>query len=107
MVTTGDPHDAGTMSITTGESDDVIVRLAGEIDISNVDAFRRDILAAIIPSGDVVFDLSAVDFMDTSGIALLIDVTNAASSVVIREPSRQVRRVIEASGLTGVLRVVP
>jgi anti-anti-sigma factor len=45
--------------------------------------------------------------MDSSGIALLLTTANSVAETVIRAPSRQVRRVLEATGLTSVLRIVP
>lgn len=101
---TNGPGQVGAVSVSA-EDDTVLVRLTGEIDISNVDTFRGTIAATVTPASAVVFDLSGVAFMDTSGLALLIDVANTASSCVLRDPSSQVRRVVEASGLSTVLRM--
>jgi anti-anti-sigma regulatory factor len=45
--------------------------------------------------------------MDTSGLALLLNVANRAASVSISDPSTQVRRVIESAGLGSILRMSP
>jgi anti-anti-sigma regulatory factor len=45
--------------------------------------------------------------MDTSGIAMVLNTVNSVADAEIRAPSKQVRRVLEASGLASVLRIVP
>lgn len=104
MAMTGEPDEVGAIAVSR-EQDTVLVRLTGEIDISNVEAFRETLAATVGAADAVVFDLSGIEFMDTSGLALLIDIANTAASCVLRDPSSQVRRVVEASGLTGVLRI--
>jgi anti-sigma B factor antagonist len=106
MAMTDEPDDVGAVSVSA-EDGAVVVQLTGEIDISNVDAFRETIAGAVGPTSAVVFDMSGVAFMDTSGLALLIDVANTASSCELRAPTSQVRRVVEASGLSDVLRMEP
>jgi anti-anti-sigma factor len=61
-------------------------------------------------SGDVEVDMSAVSFMDSSGLRALIGAHQTAESeerrVVVRKPSPPVARLIEVSGLSGHLHVV-
>jgi anti-anti-sigma factor len=84
------------------------IRLRGEIDMSNVDALRRTIEPVVVRAPDrVVFDLSALTFMDSSGIALLLQVSAKSKSVRVRGPSPLVRRMIEATGLADILQVEP
>ena len=99
----------GEEKLVTGTDPDgrKVITLRGEIDLSDVDDLSTRILAAVDPADNLVFDLSGVDFMDSSGIALLLDTVNSVADAEIRSPSRQVRRVLEASGLSTVLRIVP
>ena len=83
-----------------------IITLTGEIDVSNVDSLRATIEPAVETAPDrVVFDLTALDFMDSSGIALLLQAATRAGSVHLRQPSAIVRRIIEITGLSEVLQV--
>ena len=63
------------------------------------------IVAALISV--VFFDLSALRFMDSSGISVLIGAAAKVDAVELRDPSQVVRRVIELTGLTDVLSVTP
>lgn len=51
----------------------------------------------------VVFDLTAVEFMDSSVIAFLLWTAKQVDAVRVRSPSPLVRRVLDAMGLTGTL----
>jgi len=85
-----------------------IVKIAGEVDISNT---KR--LGAVLepmssdPRLRVVFDLSELQFIDSSGLALLLAVAQRVESVALRSPSPVVRRIIEITGLGDVLPVEP
>ena len=98
----------GTAEVTTGRDGVPVIRLAGEIDMSNVDALRV-VIDPVIESGPerVDFDLAALEFMDSSGIALLLRVAAKARTVHVREPSAVVRRLIEATGLSDILPIDP
>ena len=47
--------------------------------------------------------MAGVSFMDSSGIAVLLEAAQGTDAVLIRRPSNAVRRVIETTGLTEVL----
>jgi anti-sigma B factor antagonist len=55
----------------------------------------------------LVFDISGLEFMDSSGIALLVSATRKARNVEVRHPTPIVRRLIELTGLTEILLMVP
>ena len=52
-----------------------------------------------------LIDLSALEFMDSSAIAMLLRVVANTGPVTVRHPSRTVRQVVQATGLQDVLRV--
>ncbi len=90
------PHEPGT----------TVVKLAGEIDISNVDELGEVVDHFVSRPGDrVVFDLVDLQFLDSSGIAMLLRTAARVGAVELRRPTRIVRRVVEAAGLAEVLRV--
>jgi len=102
----GDP--TGTAEISIDPSGVPVIRLAGEIDMSNVDALRT-VIEPVMESAParVDFDLAGLEFMDSSGIALLLRVAAKTQTVRVREPSPIVRRLIEATGLTEILPIEP
>jgi anti-sigma B factor antagonist len=84
------------------------IKLTGEIDMSNVEALRRTIEPIVARAPErVIFDLSALSFMDSSGIALLLQVSAKSKTVRVRHPSTLVKRMIDATGLTDILVVEP
>ncbi|MBW3591200.1 MAG: STAS domain-containing protein [Actinobacteria bacterium] len=86
------------------------VRVTGEIDMSNAPELS-DFLAQLIQSEqqDLALDLSGIEFMDSSGLGVLVKthqlLAEREQSLVIRSPSPQVLRTLEVSGLNNVLSV--
>ena len=83
--------------------------LAGEIDGQS-----SPLLAAAL--GDVAdrhiaVDMSAIDFVDSSGLRVLIDAhqraEEAGGSLTLVEISTPVARLLELSGMNGYLRIKP
>lgn len=86
------------------EGSDTIVKLSGEVDISNVDAVRELVEPiAVSPSQSIVFDLGELRLIDSTGISLLLWTAKRVGNVQIRNPSSIVLRIIDITGLTGVL----
>ena len=87
-------------------SGEPIVKLVGEFDISNAERLGRT-LDQIIDGGTgrLVIDLAALEFMDSSGIAMLLRAAANVDAVKIRNPSDVVRRIIECTGLTDILQI--
>jgi|HubBroStandDraft_1064217.scaffolds.fasta_scaffold1065071_1 anti-sigma B factor antagonist len=82
------------------------ITLSGELDISNADAFRskvEEVVAANPPR--LIFDLTELTFMDSSGIAVMVYAANNIDSIELQNPSEIIRRVVEATGLTEILRI--
>jgi anti-sigma B factor antagonist len=86
------------------EGDVVTIVVSGELDLSNVVAVREvvdDARGEGRPS--LIFDLSELHFMDSSGLGLLIEVAQGAEKIEVWRPSPAVRRLIEISGLEAIL----
>lgn len=85
--------------------------VVGEIDASTSRQLADHLDPLPGSSGEVVLDMSDVSFVDSSGLRVLIDAhqraDRAGRSLVIVEPSHVVRRLLDISGLEGVLRVRP
>jgi len=83
-----------------------VVRLTGEIDISNAEPIGEALEAIVGPDArQLVVDLDGLAFMDSAGIAMLLRTAARVDSVEIRHPSDVMRRIIECTGLTGVFRI--
>ena len=83
----------------------VVLCLRGEVDISSVPALQPEldrVLAAAPES--VAFDLAELAFMDSSGIALLLGAAREVGTLELRNTPAPIRRLIELSGLSDVLR---
>jgi anti-anti-sigma factor len=81
-----------------------VVSVIGEIDLATVDIVNAAMAGALEREpGRLVFDLSGVGFIDSSGIAVLLRARKSVELVQIRDPSTAVRRVLEVTGLTEIL----
>ena len=79
-----------------------VLKLLGELDLSTVPLIRDELQAVLDRGPDtIVFDLSELQFMDSSGITLLVSVAQRAE-VELRNPQPIVRRVLELTGLLEV-----
>ena len=104
---------AGALGAVEGlpaESGVRVVRLVGEIDISNAEGLGAE-LDRMIGNGNgevgegLVVDLAALHFMDSSGIAMLLRAAGRVGTISVRNPTDVVRRIIECTGLADVLRI--
>src|SRR5919106_5612983 len=82
------------------------LHVVGEIDMSTISTFDQAVSYALDETSDrVMIDLSAVDFMDSSGLNALVRARNAMDDrglhLVISGVSDQVGRLFEVSGLTA------
>ena len=85
-----------------------IIQVVGELDISNVDSFRAAIDSVITQNPErLVFDCSALRFMDSSAISLFVQLSTEVCPVEIRNPVRTVRKIIEITGLADALHLDP
>jgi anti-sigma B factor antagonist len=100
--------DGLVVDLLERQGDATVIRLAGDIDMLTSQRLR-DAVGDVLGSthGDVVFDMAAVDFVDSSGLSVLIAIAQAGRSVVLRNPTDVVRRVIETTGLSSLLPIDP
>ncbi len=92
-------------------ADAAIVHVRGEIDLVNAPALREvliEILAAA-PATHLVVDLSAVEFIDSTGIGVIVGANRRVSAgggrftAVVTTPV--VRKALQTTGLLDVWRV--
>jgi anti-sigma B factor antagonist len=88
-----------------------VVALDGEIDVSTCGLLRERLLRVLTDEchQGLVLNMRGVNFIDSTGIGVLVGVWHreCASqwSLVLAAPSRQVRGVLETTGLTKILAV--
>jgi anti-anti-sigma factor len=81
-----------------------VVRISGELDLSNVDQMRRviDPIVAEAPAR-LIFELNELQFMDSSAITVFLQAAARAGRVELHDAGPTVRRIVEATGLTDIL----
>ncbi|MEO6570374.1 MAG: STAS domain-containing protein, partial [Ilumatobacteraceae bacterium] len=80
--------------------------IAGEIDAHTAPALAEAITGA---GPDLTIDMSGIEFVDSSGLRVLIDAHQAAESgggsLTLSNPSPAVTRLLEISGVVDYLNV--
>jgi anti-sigma B factor antagonist len=102
----GADRSVGSLRIRrSGDDSEVVLSLGGELDLQSAPELERE-LAAIRSDRPrrMLLDLSQLEFMDSTGLAVIIGAEQAAAadgiSVRLRAGGPQVQRLFE---LTGVL----
>lgn len=101
------PDAPARLDIQRGSS---LTTLRGEIDAHTAPHLAEYFVDLPSGTGDIDIDMGGVEFMDSSGLRVVIDVHQRAESagrrLVIHQPSAPVVRLFEISGLTAHLHVV-
>ena len=88
------------------------VKLRGEIDHHSAVAVRSNIDDMIRSKrpGELIIDMSAVDFMDSSGLGLIMGRFNTmkeiGGSVTVADPNPGTERIMSLAGLERIVRIV-
>ena len=93
------------------EKSRVKIVLCGEIDHHSAVSLRHEIddMLMLTRPQSLILDLSCVDFMDSSGLGLIMGryslMEKRGGSMVIRNPSPRVKKILSLAGLERVIRV--
>jgi anti-anti-sigma factor len=99
-------------SVTVSANGDrATVALRGELDLSGVDRARQAIeQAEANESPLLVLDLSELDFIDSTGLEVMLRAARRAEDngrrLIVAKPSRYVRRLLELTAIDQSLDVV-
>jgi anti-sigma B factor antagonist len=100
-------------AVSVDERDDcVVVCVRGELDLANAAGFEEAILPPVRAGRHAVVDLRNLEFMDSSGVRVIVGAHLAAAehggrlSLVRLAPGTPIQRVLSISGLDDVLDVV-
>ena len=104
-----EPTDEAYCAVAVGTEDGTpVIRLSGELDAVSMERIRPVVEEVLAAGNDrLAFDVRELVFMDSSGVALLASATRKARQVELRHPTPIVRRLLELTGLTEVLLMVP
>ena len=89
----------------------LLLKITGEIDHHNAKLIRKQMDDDIFlhRPKKTVLDLSGVDFMDSSGLGLILGRFNSAEEVggtlVLRSPSKRVEKVLTLAGIDKMITV--
>jgi anti-sigma B factor antagonist len=91
-------------TVTSLGDGDVVVALDGELDISTVEPLGATVAEALPRvEARLIVDVSRLQFVDSSGIALWVGWSRAVPRIEILAASPLVLRVIQTMGLTEIL----
>lgn len=87
----------------------IVIALAGEIDLENAGEVRKALLASLKQKKDLLIDLSAVSYIDSSGIASLVEGLQVArkqkNELSLVSVSARALRVLELARLDKVFTI--
>ena len=100
-----DPPFTSTVAERDGE---VVVVVCGDVDIETAPLLFAAIQEATTSDVLVVVDLAQSRFIDSSGLGALVRAANLAGPgrLAVRSPRRQARKLLEVTGISGLIAVV-
>ena len=105
------PPEALSIDVSRPAEGVIVVALVGEVDILSVGELKRRTaqLDKSLPA-HVVFDLSGLEFIDSSGINTLVQTVKAieaqGGTAALAAPSAEAKRVFDIIGLSQVVSIV-
>jgi anti-anti-sigma factor len=94
------------IEISVDPSGVATVAVAGDVDIANADALKAAVQAATTGQPQrLIFDVGELRFIDSAGLAVLLYATECGAPVELLNPSPAVRRLVELTGLSGLLKI--
>jgi anti-sigma B factor antagonist len=111
--TAGSGERKRAVNLTTGVTDGGRVQLtvSGDIDIATAPALREAglNLLATVECTELTIMLDGVTFLDSIAIGVLVEIRNATtatSRLILREPSKSARRLLQLTDLYRVFDVI-
>src|ERR687892_23485 len=98
-----EPREFGVDVAASGDA--TVVSIRGEVDLYTAPKLREQLDEAV--TGDapkVVVDLGQLDFIDSTGLGVLVGAQKqaraAGGDVTLRNPNRSTQKILEIAGLT-------
>ena len=93
----------------TDQGDRAIIALKGDIDLESSPAARELLLSNVARNRNLLVDLSAVTYIDSSGVASLVEALQASrengTDFALAAASESARRVLELARLDKVFTI--
>src|SRR5687768_11710609 len=88
----------------------IVIGLSGDLDFHTARRLREKLLELHAAGvNNVVLDMASLDFIDSSGLSVLVAglkrLKNSDGNLTLRAVPEQTRRVLEVSGLSRVLSI--
>ena len=100
-------------AIDTDERDDrIVVTPRGELDMASAPELEQAVMPRLADGRWVVLDLRSLDFIDSSGLRVVVGAHRAAEerggrfTCVRGAPGSTVHRIVEIAGIDGVIEMV-
>jgi anti-sigma B factor antagonist len=105
-----DAEPALRLSTSEGQDDSAVVTISGELEYGTAGSLRSTLLELSRREPHIlVLDMSDVDFLDSSGISLLIQAKQRfdaqGARFVLRRPPDRVTRVLEIAGVADMFTI--
>lgn len=96
--------------VVTVLEDEAVISVVGELDFSTAPRLREQILELLKGStSNLVIDVSRLDFVDSSGLGVLVAamkrMRERKGRLMLRSPSANTSKVLQVSGLDKLLLV--
>ncbi len=96
-----------TFSVNYNEDENLIVELRGDLDINVVDDFKDDILNKIDGSKDIILDLKELDYIDSTGLGVIMTVYKEAldkgRNLRVKNAKRNIYKLFKITELDEIL----
>lgn len=102
--------DGFDVRVARGDGEAVVIVVRGEVELATADRLRAAVNGALAGGCvQIVFDLAAVSFMDSTGLSVVLQTLQKlelrSEAVVLRSPQPHVRRVFEVMGIADMFTI--
>jgi anti-sigma B factor antagonist len=105
------PHPQFSIDRLDQPGGPVLLRLRGEFDVHAAPVFRAAVLELLTERPPLLVELRGLDFMDSSGLAALLELRSRARQadwdVSIRGAGGRVRELLERTGTLALVQSMP
>lgn len=110
MPTTDSRVNDGLLGVQQiSEAERIRIALSGEMDLANAKTAASILQEALVSNRDVVVDLTKLEFLDSTGIAILVEAMRDGGKRLSFLPSEHeaVRRLLTLTGLDERMNILP
>lgn len=98
------PDEPGPLEVAVSISGvTAFVRVSGELDMGSESRLSEGLDPYTGQYAAVVYELDGLSFMDVAGLHSLDNTPDTNASVTIRDPSKQVRRLLDLAGRESMI----